>query len=152
MRLMANVSEVSATVSIIAFAYLVRFLALSFGTIEASLGRVTQSMDGASRTLGRGLAATLVSVHLPIIRGGVLTAALLVFVDVMKELPATLILRPFDFSTLATRIYEYASDERFEECGLWALSIVVVGIVPVILLSRAIRASRPGGGRSEAAG
>ncbi len=142
----------SGTVVAVGFAYLVRFLALSFGTIEASLGRVTQSMDGASRTLGRGLAATLVSVHLPIIRGGVLTAALLVFVDVMKELPATLILRPFDFSTLATRIYEYASDERFEECGLWALSIVVVGIVPVILLSRAIRVSRPGGGRSEGAG
>ncbi len=139
----------SGTAVAVVFAYLVRFLALSFGTIEASLGRVTQSMDGASRTLGRGLGGTLVGVHLPIIRGGVLTAALLVFVDVMKELPATLILRPFNFSTLATRIYEYASDERFEECGLWALSIVVVGILPVILLSRAIRASRPGGGLPE---
>ncbi len=142
----------SGTVVAVGFAYLVRFLALSFGTIEASLGRVTQNMDGASRTLGRGLGGTLVSVHLPLIRGGVLTAALLVFVDVMKELPATLILRPFNFSTLATRIYEYASDERFEECGLWALTIVVVGILPVILLSHAIRASRPGGGLPKGGG
>lgn len=136
----------SGTVVAVVFAYLVRFLALSFGSVEASLGRITTDMDGAARTLGHDATATLRRVHLPLIRGGVLTAALLVFVDVMKELPATLILRPFDFSTLATRIYEYASDERFEETGLWALAIVVAGIVPVILLSVGIRRSRPGSG------
>jgi iron(III) transport system permease protein len=137
----------SGTVVAVVFAYLVRFLALSFGSVEASLGRITIDMDGAARTLGHDAAQTLRRVHLPLIRGGVLTAALLVFVDVMKELPATLILRPFDFSTLATRIYEYASDERFEETGLWALAIVVAGIAPVILLSIGIRRSRPGSTR-----
>ena len=137
----------SGTVIAVSFAYLVRFLALSFGSVEASLGRITANMDGAARTLGHGAAATLRQVHLPLVRGGVLTAALLVFVDVMKELPATLILRPFNFSTLATRIYEYASDERFEECGLWALAIVLVGILPVIMLSLGIRRSRPGSRR-----
>jgi len=134
----------SGTVAAVSFAYLVRFLALSFGSVEASLGRITADMDGAARTLGHGPLGTLRLVHLPLIRGGVLTGALLVFVDVMKELPATLVLRPFNFSTLATRIYEYASDERFEECGLWALAIVVTGILPVILLSLGIRRSRPG--------
>lgn len=134
----------SGTVVAVSFAYLVRFLALSFGSVEASLGRITADMDGAARTLGQGPLGTLRLVHLPLIRGGVLTGALLVFVDVMKELPATLVLRPFNFSTLATRIYEYASDERFEECGLWALTIVVTGILPVILLSLGIRRSRPG--------
>ncbi len=138
----------SGTVVAMTFAYLVRFMALSFGSVEASLTRVTPSMDGAARTLGHGPLATLTRVHVPLIRGGVLAAALLVFVDVMKELPATLILRPFNFGTLATRVFEYASDERFEETGLWALSIVLAGILPVILMSAAITRSRPGhGGR-----
>jgi iron(III) transport system permease protein len=134
----------SGTAVAVLFAYLVRFLALSYGSVESSLGRVTANIDGAARTLGLGPAATLMRVHMPMIRGGVLAAALLVFVDVMKELPATLILRPFNFSTLATRIYEYAKDERFEETGLWSVSIVLFGVIPLILMSRAIARSRPG--------
>jgi len=135
----------SGTVVALLFAYLVRFLALSLGSVEASLQRVTRNIDGAARSLGHGPWRTLWRVHLPMIRGGLLTAVLLVFVDVMKELPATLLLRPFNFSTLATRVFEYASDEMFEETGLWSLSIVAAGILPVLVLSYAIGRSRPGG-------
>ncbi len=134
----------SGTMAILVFAYLVRFMALAFGAVGSSLGRVTRNMDGAARSLGHGGWSTLRLVHLPMIRGGVLTAMLLVFVEVMKELPATLILRPFDFDTLATRIYEYASSEQYEDMGVWALSIAAVGVLPVILLSHSIRRSRPG--------
>ncbi len=134
----------SGTLAALLFAYLVRFLALSFNTLEASLGKVTPTMDGASRTLGLGPAATLARVHAPIISGGLLTAALLVFVDVMKELPATMILRPFNFNTLAVRAFELASDEQLAEAAPAALAIVAAGIVPVMLLTAAIARSRPG--------
>jgi iron(III) transport system permease protein len=134
----------SGTLVALVFAYLVRFLALSLGSVEASLMRVTGNMDGAARTLGHGPWSTLRRIHLPLIRGGLLTAGLLVFVDVMKELPATLILRPFNFSTLATRIFEFASEELFEETGLWALSIVLAGVLPVIVLTYSIGRTRPG--------
>ena len=103
-------------------------------------------MDQAARTLGQGPLGTLRRVHLPMIRASVLTAALLVFVDVMKELPMTLLLRPFNFHTLATRVYEYAADELLEEAALPALAIVAAGIGPVVLLSLAIRRARPGHG------
>ena len=88
--------------------------------------------------------ATLRRVHLPVMRGSVLTAALLVFVDCMKELPMTVILRPFDFHTLATFVHQYASDELLAESSLAALTIVASGILPVVLLSRTIGRSRPG--------
>ncbi|MEX2008923.1 MAG: iron ABC transporter permease [Dongiaceae bacterium] len=136
----------SGTILAVTFAYLVRFLALSFNTVEASLAKVTANMDYAARSLGHGPAGTLWRVHGPMIRGSVLTAGILVFVDVMKELPATLVLRPFDFDTLATRTYELASDELLVEASSSALAIVLVGIVPVVLLSRAIARSRPGHG------
>jgi iron(III) transport system permease protein len=136
----------SGTVVALTFAYLVRFMALALGSVEASLMRVTPNMDGAARTLGHGRWSILFRVHLPLIRGGALTAALLVLVEVMKELPATLILRPFNFSTLATRVFEFAADEQFEETGLWALSIVAAGVVPVALLSLSFGRSRPGAG------
>jgi iron(III) transport system permease protein len=136
----------SGTIYAVIAAYLVRFLALSFNTVEASLTKVTSSMDYAARSLGHGPGATLRRVHMPMIRGSLLTAGLLVFVDVMKELPATLVLRPFNFDTLATRTYELASDERLNEASSSALAIVLVGIVPVILLSRIIARSRPGHG------
>ena len=134
----------SGSVFVIIIGYVVRFLALSFGTIEASLSKVTASMDGAARTLGAGPAATLRRVHLPVMRGSVLTAAILVFVDCMKELPMTVILRPFDFHTLATFVHQYASDELLAESSLAALTIVASGILPVVLLSRTIGRSRPG--------
>ena len=126
------------------FVYLVRFLAVSLNSVEGSLARITSSLEGAARTLGHGPWATLRRVHLPILRGSLLTAGLLVFVDVMKELPATLIMRPFNFDTLAVRTFELASDERLTEAAPAALTIVAVGILPVILLSRSIARSRPG--------
>jgi iron(III) transport system permease protein len=126
------------------FAYLVRFLAISLNTVEASLGKITRHMDDAARTLGQPPTATLLKVHLPITWGSLLTAAILVFVDVMKELPATLLLRPFNFDTLAIRAYQLASDERLADAASPSLAIVLVGIVPVILLSLAIARSRPG--------
>lgn len=139
----------SGTVAAVLFAYVVRFLAVALHTVEAGLGRVSPGMDAAARTLGHGPRRTLMRVHAPMIRGSVLTAGLLVFVDVMKELPATLILRPFGFNTLAVRTYEYAIDEQLMEASSSALAIVLAGIVPVILLSRAIGRARPGAGRHD---
>jgi len=137
----------SGTLVALVFAYLVRFLAVSFNTVEASLGNVTPNMDRAARSLGKTPFQTVVRVHVPIIWGSLLTAGLLVFVDVMKELPATLIMRPFNFNTLAVRAFELASDERLPESSGPALAIVAAGILPVILLSLAISRSRPGQGR-----
>ncbi len=135
----------SGTVAAVMYGYLVRFLALSHGTVEASLTKITPNMDGAARTLGMGPARVLQRVHLPMIRGGILAAAILVFVDTMKELPMTIILRPFNFETLATHVHQLASDELLEESALGALSIAAAGLLPVIYLSRTIRGSRPGG-------
>ncbi|WP_417598969.1 ABC transporter permease [Oceanospirillum sp.] len=132
----------SGTVFAVIFAYIVRFLAVSAGSIESSLEKVTPSMDMAARSLGYNTLQILLKVHVPMIKPGVLTAALVVFVDCMKELPATLVLRPFNFDTLATHVYQFASDELLEESALSALVIVLVGIIPVILLSRSIIASR----------
>lgn len=136
----------SGSAFILIYAYVVRFLAVSFNAVEASLGKVTPSMDAASRTLGQTATGTLKRVHTPIMRGSLLAACILVFVDVMKELPATIILRPFDFDTLAVRAHNLAADERLAEASTASLAIVVVGIIPVILLSLAMRRSRPGGG------
>lgn len=132
----------SGTVVAITFGYVVRFLSLSFGSAESGLEKVTANMDGAARTLGAGPLATLRRVHLPMLKGSIMTAALLVFVDCMKELPMTVILRPFDFGTLATFVHQYASDEMLPEAALAALTIVVAGIVPVIILSFTIARSR----------
>ena len=134
----------SGTIAALIFAYLVRFLAVSFNTVEASLGKIRPSMDHASRVLGQTPGRTLRRVHAPMMLGSLLTAGLLVFVDVMKELPATMIVRPFNFETLAVRVYRLASDERLAEASTSALAIVLVGILPVILLSVAITRSRPG--------
>jgi iron(III) transport system permease protein len=134
----------SGSAAALVVGYVVRFMALGYRTVDASLAKITPSMEGAARTLGAGPGATLWRVHLPLIRPSVLTAVLLVFVDTMKELPLTLILRPFNFETLATFVYQYASDELLEECALGALTIVGVGVAPVILLSMSIARSRPG--------
>ena len=137
----------TGSIAALVFALTIRFLALAFGAVEAGLGRVTPSMDMAARTLGRSPGGVLRDVHLPMIRGSILAAGLLVFVDVMKELPATLLLRPFNFDTLATHVYTFASLEQLDEAALAALLIVVAGIGPVVLLSRAIARSRPASGR-----
>lgn len=131
----------SGTIIALVFAYLVRFLAVAFNTLESSLGRIKPSLDDASRSLGHSTLATLRRVHIPLLGSSLLTAALLVFVDVIKELPATLIIRPFNFDTLAVRVYQLAADERLAEAAAPALAIVAVGILPVLLLSRQIRRS-----------
>ncbi|MEX1035572.1 MAG: iron ABC transporter permease [Sneathiella sp.] len=134
----------SGTMTALLFAYIVRFLAISLNTVEAGVDTITPNMDRAARTLGAAGFARLTRVHIPIISGSLMTALLLVFVDVMKELPATLVLRPFGFDTLAIRAYEMASDERLADAAGPSLAIVIVGILPVIILSRAIARSRPG--------
>ncbi|MBI5166014.1 MAG: iron ABC transporter permease [Magnetospirillum sp.] len=134
----------TGTIVALVYAYLVRFLAVSANAVEASLGKVTPSMEAAARTLGETALGTLRRVHLPLVRTSLLSAVLLVFVDVMKELPATLIMRPFNFDTLATRTFTLASDERLADAAAPALAIMLVGLLPVVLLSRAITRSRPG--------
>ena len=131
-------------IAALVFAYLVRFLAVALHTVEARLARITPSMDDAARSLGCDPSATLRRVHLPLLRGSLLTAGLLVFVDVMKELPATLVMRPFDLDTLATQAFNLASDERLGEASTSALAIVVVGVLPLVVISRQIARGRRG--------
>lgn len=128
----------TGSVTALIYAYLVRFLAVAFQTVEAGLTRVTPSMDDAARSLGLSPSGTLTRVHLPIMRGSVASAALLVFVDVMKELPATFAMRPFNFDTLAVEAYNLAKDERIAEAALPALLMVVIALLPLIMLSRQI--------------
>jgi iron(III) transport system permease protein len=132
----------SGTIVALVFAYLVRFLAVSLNSVEASLGNIQPSMDDAARSLGHSPTSTLLKIHAPLMSRGLLTAAALVFVDVMKELPATLIVRPFNFDTLAVQVYNLAADERLAEAAAPALAIVGVGLLPVILLSWQIHRSR----------
>ncbi len=129
-------------IAALVYAYLVRFLAVALHTVESSLAKITPSMDDAARCLGLGQGATLRRVHAPLLRGSLLTAGLLVFVDVMKELPATLVMRPFNFDTLATQVYTLASDERLAEASTASLAIVAVGLLPLIALSRQISRAR----------
>ena len=145
MRSTFNISTgllLSGTIFSLIFAYLVRFLAVGFGSVESSLNKIAPSLDDASRSLGYGSTSTLWNIHTPLMSGGLLTSAMLVFVDVMKELPATLVIRPFNFDTLGIRVYQYASDERLAEAAAPALAIVLVGIIPVIFLSWRITHSR----------
>ena len=134
----------TGTWTALVFAYVVRFLAVSNNTVEASLQKVTPSMDGAARTLGLSAGQTLRRVHGPIMRGSLLTAGVLVFVDIMKELPATLIMRTFGLNTLAIRSYELASAGLLKESSGSSLAIVMAGMAPVILASLMIARSRPG--------
>ncbi len=136
----------TGSITALVFAYLVRFLAVSLNTIDSGLSKIRLSMDDAARTLGARPLAALLKVHAPIMWPSLLTAALIVFVDVMKELPATLVMRPFNFDTLAVQAHNFAADERLTEAATPALTIVAVGIPPVILLSRAIARGRPGQG------
>ncbi len=129
-------------IAALVYAYLARFLSIALQTVESGLARVTPSMDAAAQSLGCGAGETLRRVHLPLIRGSVFTAALLVFVDVMKELPATLVMRPFNFDTLATQTFTLAADERLAEASTAALAIVAVGLIPVLLLARQVRSAR----------
>jgi iron(III) transport system permease protein len=128
----------SGTAFALLLAYTIRFMAVAFGSVEAGWQRLSPNLDAAARTLGASPYRMLGSVHLPLLRPAIGAAALLVFVDTMKELPATLLLRPFNFETLATHIYVYASQEQFEHSAIAALTIVVVGLIPLILMHRAL--------------
>ena len=128
----------TGTIAALLFAYIVRYLSVALKTTEAAFARIPRSMDEAARNLGATPRALLWRVHMPLVRRGMLTAAILVFADVMKELPATLIVRPFNFDTLAIRVFRLASDGRLEEASSAALMIVAVGILPVIILSNAM--------------
>ncbi|MEJ2533482.1 MAG: iron ABC transporter permease [Halioglobus sp.] len=126
----------SGTLTALVFAYVVRFLSVALQSVESGLARIRPSLDESARCLGYGPLGVLRRIHLPMLGASLLTALLLVFVDILKELPTTLILRPFNFNTLAVRTYELASDERLADAALPALAIVAIGLLPVILLNR----------------
>jgi iron(III) transport system permease protein len=130
---------VTGTALGLVYGYLVRFTAVALQSVEAGYARVPLSVDETARMLGSPPGRTFLALHLPLLRRSAGAAALLVFVDVMKELPATLVLRPFGSDTLAVVAYNLARDERLAEAALPALAIVVVGLLPVVLLSRALR-------------
>lgn len=131
----------SGTLVALLFAYTVRFLAVSLGSVDSGLQKIKPNLDQAASLLGYRPLKVLRKIHIPLLSGSLLTALLIVFVDVLKELPATLILRPFNFNTLAVRAYELASDERLIDAAPASLLIVLVGLLPVILLSRSIHRS-----------
>jgi iron(III) transport system permease protein len=124
------------------FAYTVRFLAVALQTLEASLGKIPPSFDDAARSLGAGAGGTLARIHLPLMRGGLLTALVLVFVETVKEMPATLLLRPFGFDTLAVAVWERTAESQWPEASVPALAIVIAGLLPVFLAVRLSSRSR----------
>ncbi len=127
-------------------AYMIRFMAAAIGAYEGGQSAMNPNLDSASRVLGQGPYATLRRVHLPILTPSLATALLIVFVEVMKELPATLIMRPFNFDTLAVQAHRLAADERLEGAAVPSLVIVAAGLLPVILLSRKFGGARMGSG------
>ncbi|WP_108860573.1 iron ABC transporter permease [Ruegeria sp. Alg231-54] len=129
---------VTGSIWLLVAAYMVRFLAAALSAYEGGQSTVHANMDAASRSLGQSPLGTLRRVHLPILTPSLLTALLIVFVDVMKELPATLIMRPFNFDTLAVQAYRLASDERLEGAAVPSLVILAVGLLPVILICRQV--------------
>lgn len=133
-------------VAALIYAYVARFLSVALQSMESGMSRITLSMDDAARSLGCSQEETLRRVHMPLLRGSLLSATLLVFVDVMKELPATLVMRPFNFDTLATQTYTLAADERLAEASIPALAIVVVGLLPLIIMARQIAKGRAASG------
>ena len=135
---------ISGTMAALIYAYVIRFLGVAVGGIEAGLERVSPNLDAAARALGETALSTLWRVHLPLLLPALGAAGLLVFVDTLKELPATLLLRPFNFETLSTHVYGFAALEQIEGAALGALTIVLAGLVPLILLHRAIAGGRAG--------
>jgi iron(III) transport system permease protein len=128
----------TGTIGLLVLAYMARFMAVALNAFDAGLAAVSPRIDAVARTLGRGPVAVLGSVHLPIVRGSLLSGVLIVFVDTLKELPATLIMRPFDFDTLAVQAHRLASDERLAAAAVPRLVIAGIGLLPVILICRAI--------------
>lgn len=136
----------SGSLAALVYAYVIRFLAVALGGLEAGLERISPNLDAAARTLGETAGSTLRRIHLPLLLPALGAAGLLVFVDALKELPATLLLRPFNFETLATHVYASAAVEQIEAGALGALAIVAAGLVPLILLHQAIADGRAGRG------
>ena len=128
----------TGTLAGVVLAYGARFTAVSLGAVTSGLSRIKPSLDEAAVLAGYRPLQILRRIHLPLMRASVLTAVLIVFVDVLKELPATLILRPFNFNTLAVRAYELAGDERLIDAAPASLAIVLVGLIPVIWLNRSV--------------
>lgn len=138
----------SGSIIALLYAYLVRFLAVAAGPIESGLHKIPGSLDAAARTLGSTTGHVARAIHAPMLRRSLLTAALIVFVDVLKELPATVIVRPFNFDTLAVRVYNLASDERLAQASTGALVIVAISLVPVIMITRMIAREQRTGERA----
>lgn len=128
----------TGTLTAIVFGYLVRFVAIAIGSVESSMGKISPSLDMAARSLGQGDGGMLRRVHLPLVRRGLFAGAMLVFIEAMKELPAALLLRPFNFDTLATHVYQFVSDEMLERGALGAIVIVLVGLLPLIWVNRSL--------------
>jgi iron(III) transport system permease protein len=128
------------------YAYAARLMAAALEPIEAGLTRLSPSIAQAARSLGRSEAGTALTIQLPLVRGAILTAALVVFIDVLKELPATLILRPFNFDTLAVLADNYARDERLAQAGWPSLMIVLLALPATIWVTRQVDRARPGAG------
>jgi iron(III) transport system permease protein len=128
----------TGTLTAIVFGYLVRFVAIAIGSVESSMGKISPSLDMAARSLGQGDGGMLRRVHLPLVRRGLFAGAMLVFIESMKELPAALLLRPFNFDTLATHVYQFVSDEMLERGALGAIVIVLVGLLPLIWVNRSL--------------
>ncbi|MBA4342011.1 MAG: iron ABC transporter permease, partial [Methylibium sp.] len=129
----------TGTITGLLYAYLVRFSGVALQSLEAGYARITPTVDETARMLGASRLRMFLELHAPLLARSAWAAALLVFVDVMKELPATLVLRPFNSDTLAVVAYQLARDERLGEAALPSLAIVAVGLIPVIMLSRAMR-------------
>lgn len=132
---------ITGTLAALVFAHVVRFLAIGLNAVDASLEKIHHSVDDAAQLLGHKAFNRFAHIHFPLIRSGMLTATLLVFVEVIKELPATLVLRPFNFNTLAVRTYELASDERLADAACSAILIVAVSIMPILVLNKSITKS-----------
>ncbi len=126
----------SGSLFLLLYAYVCRFLTVAYQSVDSGFAGISHDIDAAARTLGTTTNEMIRKIHFPLLRPSIFAACLLVFVDVMRELPATLILRPFNFDTLATQVYRLASDERLAEASGAALLIVILGVLPVVLLQR----------------
>jgi iron(III) transport system permease protein len=126
---------IKGTLAVMLLAYIARFLAVAFEPTQSAMQRITASQEEAAASMGLGRRAVLRRIHLPMLRGGLFTAALMVFVDVMKEMPITLMTRPFGWDTLSVRVFEMTSEGQWEMAALPAVAIVLAGLIPVILLA-----------------
>ena len=129
---------INGTVLILIYAFIIRYLAVAYSPIEASSLKLNNTLVDASKLLGKSNVFTFFKIELPILKPAILSGCILVFVDVMKELPLTLILKPYHINTLAVKAYEYASDELIAEAALPSLFIIFTGILPIVFLNRLI--------------